>query len=346
MSRPTLADFQNRPGLTHLKRLTTKEGAVQHADHDVPDPSFGYSIDDNARALIACLWHYKLFQDQSVLQLAEIYFDYLKKAEKEGGTFHNFFSFTEKILDAEGSEDSIGRAIWALGEVIANHPDEQTRTDAEVMLKRANLNRHVDHAHLRTKAYILLGLAAAGKIEEMKPWADMLVDRFNSQATDDWQWFEDSLRYCNGTLPYALSIAYLKTKDWQYLETAKKCFDWLDSVSRIDGLPAPIGQSAWYYHNQDKSLYDQQPVDAADMALAASGLYRASGNKEYLDKSMDWMSWYAGNNSKEVVMIDEKTKGVYDAVTPGGFNANQGAESIVTYLLAYIALSEIAHDRS
>src|SRR5580658_8172453 len=95
--RPNLERFSNRPDLRHLKRLTTTTGLIQHADHEVPDPSHGYSIDDNARALIVCLWYQKLFNDPAVLRLADIYFSYLERVEKEGGSFHNFLSFSEKV---------------------------------------------------------------------------------------------------------------------------------------------------------------------------------------------------------------------------------------------------------
>jgi len=337
----TLDDFRNPPPLTHLKRLTTREGLIQHADLDVPDPSHGYSLDDNARALIACLWHYDLYRDQSVLSLLEIYFSYLLKVEKEGGSFHNFLSFTERILDAEGSDDSIGRAIWALGEMIRLCPDDEKRQQASELIKRSNLSRHFDHPHLRTKAYVLLGLLAADETTEAKRWADKLVATYLSQATDDWPWFEDSLTYANGVLPYALAQAFLVLKDDQYLKVAKRAFDWLDTVSRIGDQPAPIGQAGWYAKGGAKAEYDQQPVDAAKMVLAATTLYQAAQDQKYLDKALEWMSWYDGHNSQQVAVIDPDTNGVFDAVTPSGVNKNQGAESIVTYLLAYLKLSAI-----
>src|SRR3989344_5149242 len=199
-----LEDFRNPPPLTHLKRLTTREGLIQHADMDVPDPSHGYSLDDNARAIIATLWYYSTFQDSSVLRLLEIYFSYVKRVEKEGGSFHNFLSFTEQILDAEGSEDSIGRTIWALGEMVKICPDEAMRSEAKSIFDKASIHHHLEHPHVRTKAYILLGLLAAGQNEEATRWANKLVDIYKQTATDDWQWFENYLSYANATLPYAL----------------------------------------------------------------------------------------------------------------------------------------------
>lgn len=336
-----LEDFRNPPPLTHLKRLTTREGLIQHADMDVPDPSHGYSLDDNARAIIAILWYYRTHQDQSILKLLEIYFGYIKKVEKEGGSFHNFLSFTEQILDAEGSEDSIGRAVWALGEVIKNCPDEAMRAEAKSILEKSSIHHHLEHPHIRTKAYILLGLLAADQKEEATRWADKLAETYKQNATGDWKWFENYLSYANATLPYALSVAGRILKNQDYLDIAKESLSWLDSVSRIDGKPAPIGQAGWYFKDGVKATYDQQPLDTSDMILAFSALYQATNNSKYLDKALEWMDWYKGNNSQGVCVINETNNGVYDAVTPGGVNKNQGAESIVTYLMAYLCLGSL-----
>lgn len=336
-------DFQNKPHLTHLKRLTTKDGLIQHSDLEVPDPSYGYSIDDNARALIACLWHFQLYKDPSVLSLAEIYFDYLKKAEKEGGSFHNFLSFSEKILDAEGSEDSIGRAYWALGVTVALHPDENVRQEATAIMARTNISRHLDHIHLRAKAYILLGLAALDKKEEIEKWADCLAEAYQRERHPRWEWFEGMLCYANATLPFALMVAYEKTGKQIYLDVAEKTFTWLDNTSRANSHPAPIGQNGWYYRNREKALYDQQPLDASDMILAANKLFEITQDKKYSDLAIEWMNWYYGNNIQSKPLINEHTWGIYDALTPGGVNENQGAESIVTYLMAYLDLVRLYH---
>jgi uncharacterized protein YyaL (SSP411 family) len=338
----SLDNFHDRPALTHLKRLTTKDGLVQHADKEVPDPSFGYSIDDNARALIVCLWHYRQFQDPSVLQLAEIYFSYIERVEKEGGSFHNFLSFAETVLDSEGSEDSIGRAIWALGEVISCLPGSEMAEKATAMLNRTSIEKHIAHPHLRTKAYISLGLIAAGKDGEARRWMDKLAESYKLNAEPGWQWFEDGLFYANGILPYAIAKAAAASEDKGLKEIASQSFDWLDQVSREKDLPSPIGQNGWYKKGEEKALYDQQPLEAADMVLAASQLYIVTKQDRYLQVALEWMSWYYGHNSLGKPLINERTGGIYDALTPGGVNENQGAESIVTFLMAQLALTNLA----
>lgn len=340
MTKIGLDLFLGKPSLTHLKRLTTKDGLVQHADQAVPDPSFGYSIDDNARALIVCLWHYRLYSDRSVLQLAEIYLNYLKRVEKEGGTFHNFLSFSEQLLDSEGSEDSIGRAIWALGVTSAFHPEEAARATATEIIDRANLAKHELHANVRAKAYIMLGKIAQGDLKSTDLWAQDLLNAYRTHSSNDWRWFEDDLRYANGILPYAMAAAYELTKNPDYLEIAIQSFAWLDSVSRVADTPSPIGQDGWYFKGKERALYDQQPLEAADMVLVADKLYKITKNDLYLEKALEWMSWYYGNNLLGALIYNEETRGIFDALTPRGVNSNQGAESIATFLLAYLALAE------
>ena len=338
-----LEDFLNRPPLTHLKRLTTEIGIIQHADGEVPDPSFGYSIDDNARAIIVCLWFYKIFNDPSLLRLFDIYFSYIKKVRIEYGTFHNFLSFTEQILDAEGSQDSIARAIWSLGVTVALHPDEKIRDEALEIVKGTKVDKHHLEKNIRTKAYILLGLADAFKNGEILSWADDLEQAYKENKTDDWFWFEDSLRYANGILPYAMVKAFKKTRKRKYLNIAKESFDWLDENSRKNGVLVPIGQNGWYFKGQVKALYDQQPLEAADMVIAACGLYEITKDKAYLNKAIEWMGWYYGNNLQKLHIFNTQTKGVNDALVSKGLNTNQGAESIVTFLMAYLSISKIAY---
>jgi uncharacterized protein YyaL (SSP411 family) len=341
MPQSQLSEFREPPVLRHLKRLTTQVGIIQHADHEVPDPSHGYSIDDNARALIACLWHLKTFRDRSILKLAEIYFSYLERVEKEGGSFHNFLSFSENVLDAEGSEDSIGRAIWALGEVIKASPEETMTANARAMLKRTKLERHLDHEYFHTKAYILLGLLAAGELETATIWADRLVEFYEQHKQTNWLWFGNKLTYANGILSYALAKAARELKNKNYGQIAQSSFDWLNDVSREQNVPCPIGQNGWYERGQTKALYDQQPLEAADMVLAAGELFYLTNQKKYLDIALEWQGWYAGNNLGKHSMIDRQTGGIYDGLVPSGINQNQGAESIVTFLMAYLTLSQV-----
>ena len=59
--------------LDHIKELTTDYGILQFSKFSQPDPESGYTLDDNARALINMVMHYKYYEDGNALKLANIY---------------------------------------------------------------------------------------------------------------------------------------------------------------------------------------------------------------------------------------------------------------------------------
>jgi hypothetical protein len=76
------------------------------------------------------------------------------------------------------------------------------------------------------------------------------------------------------------------------------------------------------------------------MTLAFLEAYAISKNKILLDKAKICLSWYRGNNSQNLCLIDSETGGCYDGIEPGGLNLNQGAESVVSFWIAYLAIKK------
>src|SRR5690554_8173985 len=103
--------------LDHLHALTAYTGILQHAKYNVPDGSHGYCTDDNARALLLAVMLQNEIQDVDELnRLTSIYLSFIDYAfNPETGKFRNFMNYERQWLEREGSEDSIGRAAWALG---------------------------------------------------------------------------------------------------------------------------------------------------------------------------------------------------------------------------------------
>ena len=101
--------------LTHLKNLTDNFGIIQFAKHTKPDIDSGYCLDDNARAMLAALMIYRNQPNQKTLDLINIYLQFIKFVQKSDGLFYNFVTSHKIITDKSLSDDSFGRAIWALG---------------------------------------------------------------------------------------------------------------------------------------------------------------------------------------------------------------------------------------
>ena len=108
--------------LNHLKQMTTHTGIIQFSKINQPDIDSGYTLDDNARALIAMCMHYKLTGDEKDLDYIQKYFRFIKHCQQPDGDFLNYVDKDNKFTDQNKTvnlDDANGRAVWALGYVIS-----------------------------------------------------------------------------------------------------------------------------------------------------------------------------------------------------------------------------------
>jgi hypothetical protein len=100
----------------HLLVMCDDTGLFQHAIHDLPDRSHGYCVDDNARALLLSCALGTGGEVPLPETLTARFAAFLQHAwNPDVGRFRNFMGFDRRWLDDAGSEDSHGRALWALG---------------------------------------------------------------------------------------------------------------------------------------------------------------------------------------------------------------------------------------
>jgi len=345
----------------YFKVLTDDFGMIQFANHTKPDKHSGYCVDDNARAMIASIEWYKKKKLKSTLELINKYLKFIKFTQKPSGKFRNFVSYQRTFNDIGESEDSLGRAVWALGVALGEDclPDE-TRRQALKMLKKS-LPALADLHSLRAIAFAITGLChVAGMAEnnivkekeinatliELKKLSDKLVRRFLSQIKNNnnkWAWFEDFLTYSNFKLPEALFRAYGITKNKQYREIAEKSLNFLISVTfENPKYFSPIGQDGWYFRNGKRAYFDQQPEDAASAVEALAIAHYVSKKKIHKDRAKTAFNWFLGKNHLNQMVYDEATGGCYDGLGKYSLNFNQGAESSISYFLARLAIDQIA----
>ncbi|MGE5620873.1 MAG: hypothetical protein ACM3US_16620 [Sphingomonadaceae bacterium] len=345
MTRERVPGFK----LDRLKRMTDDTGVVQHALYALPDSNHGYSIDDQARALIVALKHFNLTGNWSSLDLATTYLRFLNYAQLADGRFHNFMGFDRQWQDVVGSEDSNGRVVWALGCTTLTGVEEDLQMTARTMLLRTFpwLGRL---QYPRAKAFAILGLYYYLRTEPDDQEARELVSRhgdglvaaFELNAGEGWWWFEDILTYSNARLPQALMLAYLVTWNRRYLEVAKASLDFLLQVSHPDGTSHIdlVGQAGWYPRGGDCARFDQQPVDANALVDACLAAHQLLGDRRYLAEAHLAFAWFHGRNCLGTPLYCESTGGCFDGLTPMGVNRNQGAESTISYLLSYLSMVE------
>ncbi len=324
--------------LKHLKKLTDQNGMIQHCKWSKPDLNHGYSIDDNARALIICNSLFAENRDPLFLEMANIYLEYISKA-RENQYFHNFMDRSGRFIDDKGSDDSFGRTIWAIGSVIQMNLDPKLTKKAESIYNQTRAT-YKELKHLRSVSFALIGLINLKELILAKSFADFLVSKYLKNKEDGWKWFEETMTYSNAIIPLSLLNAYQVLHDDKYFNIGVESLEYLDSVCRIAGLPAPIGQKHWHRKGGSKSVFDQQLIDVADMVMAYVAAYKISKNIYFYQKANNWFSWFHGHNILGLSLVDMNSEGCFDALRENGVNRNQGAESILAYLLSCLSISD------
>ncbi len=334
--------------LNHLMKITDDFGVIQFSKNTKPDKSSGYTVDDNARALIFCCEYYKSNKSEAILKLARTYLSFLKFVQKEDGSFMNIVDENKKIVDIAWSKDAHGRVIWSLG-VLCNSSEMplEMRAEAEEMLVKA-LNKAKEIDSPRAISFITVGLAEFYNskkekqiYEEIKYFSQKLVDAYKSNSSKEWNWFEEYLTYSNGKIPEALFKAYDIVKESEYLEIATKSIDFLIETSFEDFKFCPVGHDGWFIKNGKKAHFDQQPIEVSSMIHALVAAYHTTKDEKYLEYAYIAFDWYLGNNEIGCSVYDEITGGCHDGLGSATVNLNEGAESTIAYLLSRIILQDL-----
>jgi hypothetical protein len=333
---------------SHLDVLSTELGIMQHAIGSVPDPKHGYCTDDVARALQVDLLHRRTLGWQAVAASAWRNLHFLEAAfDSRTGRFRNFRTMSGHWIYAVPSEDSQGRAMLALAETIAANPDrpmvavDRSIASAATELWDRALPRAGTITALRGRASIILGCVArleagddaatAALLDEL---AGLLQREFDSSATSDWPWPEPVLTYDNGLLPRALIVAGRHAGDRTMIDTGLGALDWLMSVQTASaGHLSPIGNE-WWPRGGVRSRYDQQPIEATALLLAAEAAFAATGEPHYRAVMELAYAWFLGGNDRGLWVVDPVRGSSSDGLTARGLNTNEGAESTLVWLIA------------
>lgn len=343
--------------LLHLRRMTDDTGLLQHATFSVPNYREGYATDDNARALMVAILLDELGLDtpEGVQELATRYLAFLSYAfNKNIGRFRNFLSYERHWLEEQGSEDSHGRALWALGMLIGRSTEPGLVGLAHTLF-RAALPVVREFTSPRAWAFTLLGiheyLQRFGGDRGTRLLQDELAGRlmrcYEQSSTASWPWFEGGLTYDNATLPRALLLAAQAMSHSGYRETALHALTWLmgvqlEAAGRDDDAHfVPIGCHGFYQHGAVRARFDQQPIEAYATIAACLDAYRVTGEMHWHARAQATFDWFLGQNDLAVALIDPTSGACYDGLQPDGVNRNQGAESTLAYLLASLDLRRV-----
>jgi glycosyltransferase involved in cell wall biosynthesis len=339
--------------LDHLKQMTDDFGLIQFATLNIPNTDFGYTLDDNARALIACGWLSKQTKLSEIEILIKTYLNFIEKCQSSDGSFVNYIGYKAKSPtdqnNDEDIEDSQMRALWALSETFSNSAlPSQIRVQAKKIFL-LYLKSQMKLSHLRSKAFAIKAFALAlpnlpdnqtELTKSIKLYAESLQLALTQNSFKSWRWFEKDLNYNNAILSEGLIIAGNILKNNEYTKSGLLSLEFLVSKT-FSKTYMPIGHINWYKNNSKRSEYDQQPEDPASMILALTCAFYKTGDVKYKKLANICFSWFLGNNSLKKPLYDYKNGGVYDGLHPDRVNLNQGAESLVSYLMASSMITKL-----
>ena len=327
--------------LSYLKAMTDSFALFQHAKFSRPNKKTGYALDDNARALIVAL-------ELKEFTLARKYLRFVKFCQARNGMFHNKISFRKEKRHAPDIGDYFGRAVWACGFAMQSKAPDSIKNECKKMFWKAKkFFHHIEDA--KTMSYCLLGCTNYYRAENspkkilkkcISRFGEKILRKFEQNSCKNWLWFEGILSYCNAKIPHALFEAYSVTGNKKFLKTALDSFLFLEKKTFFGECFVPIGQAGWCYPNGFRAFFDQQPIEAGSMAEAAVAAFNATKDAHYKKIAVDSFNWFFGNNLTKETLYNPATCGVFDGIAANTINENQGAESILAFLLAKIALKK------
>jgi glycosyltransferase involved in cell wall biosynthesis len=329
--------------LSHLSRMADSTGVFQHAVFSVPNFSEGYCTDDNARAFILAVLLDELGEDPELARtLATTAGAFLHHAfDPKTKRFHNHLSFQRRWLDEQGSEDSQGRALWALGTAVGRSSFRSFQMMAGQLF--ALLPALTGFTSPRAWAFGLIGiheylrrLSGESLVNQARGTLTCrLMDLFEASAHPNWQWFEEELSYDNAKLAHALIVSGEATGQPAVLQRGLDGLRWLTKLQMSEkGHFRPIGSNGPYRRGGTRANFDQQPVEAQATVSACLEAYRATSDVWWYEHAQSAFDWFIGWNDLGLELYSPETGGCHDGLHVDRVNGNQGAESTLAFLLS------------
>lgn len=341
--RPRAFDVPSIP-LDAVLRMSDDTGIFQHSIYGIPDRTHGYCIDDNARALILAVER----QDEpKARKLAGIYAAFVHGAwNNDAQRFRNFMGFDRRWLEAEGSEDSNGRALWALGFTGHRAADPGLKHWARELYERVIAAFGEMHSP-RAMAFAAMGAWERLQHEPTHEPSRAVLERIGTtlevhharHSREGWDWYEPVLAYDNARLCEAQLRAgqFFERAGW--IATAEATLHWLDQRQRGPrGQFRPVGSESFNRPYAAPAIYDQQPLEAAAMIDAALAMHAAVGDPHWANTARRAFGWFVGDNDAGVPIAVVSDGGCYDGLMRHGVNRNRGAESILALQVAAVRM--------
>lgn len=329
--------------LDHLRVMIDDVGIIQHAHGSAPNLYTGYCVDDVARLLQVahqlaarsgeCYWR----------RVEERALSFLWHAVEEGQRgMHNFMSYDRRWLDEPTMGDHVGRAIWALGDVIQREMPASAEVAVAQLLQRLCRDLCAEDIHPRTAAFVLIGLSrsdsTAGRPKLITDLAEMLVSLHRRNATSDWDWFESTFTYDNARFCQALIVAGGTLRRPELTDLGLRTLRWYGEQCTVASSLRLPGNAGRHRDEVHPGSGDEQPLEAAALVEAEIEALSATGDPDHGRRALAAFEWFTGRNRLATSLYDSASGGCCDGLGIEDVNLNQGAESTLAYYTSRLAI--------
>jgi glycosyltransferase involved in cell wall biosynthesis len=333
----------------HLLNLVDDVGIIQHANGVVANRSTGYCVDDVARLAVAALGLARQLEDPQYTRMLHSALAFLQHAWDSSPTgMHNFMTYDRRWVDDVSEGDHLGRAAWALGEVVGAIPARPEATPC-LRLLEAMAPTLLTSLSPRQVAFTVIGLSRLDDAFRSEPLDQLLrvlalrlYDWYNGARTEEWRWFEDVLSYDNARLPQALIAAGFRLDEPDWRRAGIEALDWYALQCGIDTSSVQMVGNQWRLQLQPVPVTgegDEQPLEVAALVEALVEIMVWTKDRRYGLEAVHTFEWFLGRNRHGQAVYDFASGGCHDGIGPGGLNDNEGAESTLAFLQALIALN-------
>lgn len=340
--------------LDHFLRMTDSIGIFQHALHNVPNFAEGYCTDDNSRALILTVLLENLGTINSLRlnDLTSRFLGFVRYAwDEKSARFRNFLTFRRTWADENFSEDSHGRAVWALGTCISRSKNEGFTQMAAEIFEQA-LTPISSFSSPRAWTFALIGAYeylqrfpgdrfARNSLEVL---STKLMRLYVENSSAEWKWFEPVLSYDNAKIPHALIVSGRGLANEKILKSGIDSLQWLTTLQTSSrGHFQPVGTDKIFERGSSKPVFDQQPIEAYSTISACLEAYITTKDKHWHNEAEKAFNWFLGANDLGIPLYEPANGGCYDGLHVDRVNRNQGAESTLAFLLSLYEMTNITN---
>ena len=244
-------------------------------------------------------------------------------------------AYSREWLEERGSEDSHGRAVWALGAVVGRSRGPGLKSPRRSTCSMPRCLRSwsstapglgLSRSSVSTSTCACFRERAESRVLQ-KRLSERLLSRFQTNIGGDWPWCEDVRRLrqpAPAAGPDRLGAPNRAIERWSR-RGSSPCNGSTRSSARRKAI-SPRSARTGSTHEVPRGLrFDQQPLEAGATVSACLDAWRVTGDEQWAREMWRGFSWFLGENQLQSPLYDPTTGGCRDGLHPDRPNREPGS---------------------